>query len=402
MLNLLRSLFDSAQFVPHGVCLLWRPDLIILHGGSDFLIAAAYLTIPFVILRAMRRRPDLVDARVGRMFAAFITACALSHLSALATLWVPAYGIQGFVKLLTAIVSAYTAFQLVRLLPVFLQMPSREEMIRKDAELLLRQREMEAARASQEKMSEFAYIASHDLKAPVRGILNQARFLKEDHGTALPDEARTRIDRIAELCEQVEGLISTLLRYAKLGQSQAHERVDVTRVVTDIADSVREYVDERGARIVTDPDLPAVEADPAEVEIVFRNLILNGLKYNVSDHPEVRIGYRDTAIVNGRQLRQVYAVRDNGVGIDPDLRGAVFRMFKRLHHDEAFGAGTGAGLAFVKKVVEAGGGAVDVESTPGEGSVFYVSFARQADAAAAANTGPERPDNGLPGTAQPA
>ena len=401
MLNLLRSIFESAQFVPHGVCLLWRPDLLLLHGGSDLMIAAAYFTIPFVILRAMRRRPDLIDKRVGRMFAAFITACALSHVSGLATLWIPAYGIQGLIKLITAGVSVYTAWQLVRLLPVFLQMPSREEMVRKDAELLLQQREMEEIRASQEKLSEFAYIASHDLKAPVRGILNQARFLREDHVPDLTPEAQRRLGRIEELCEQVEGLISTLLRYARIGQSQTRQTVEPGAVVTEIAGSIREYTEERGAAITVETALPSVTADPAEVDVVFRNLILNGLKYNRSQRPEVRIGHLPNASVNGRMLTDVYYVRDNGVGIAPELRGAIFRMFKRLNHDDAFGAGSGAGLAFVKKVVEAGGGIVDVESAPGAGSCFYVSFSGQ-PATAAATWQPDAVAAGRADGAQPA
>ncbi|MFK7746197.1 MAG: hypothetical protein AB8B47_14170 [Roseobacter sp.] len=133
MLNYILELFSSAQFVPHAVCLLWRPDLLVMHGVSDFLISAPYLTIPIIILKAVKSRSDLLDPKVARLFAGFITACALSHLAGLLTLWYPAHGVQDVIKLATAAVFIYTAVQLPRLLPGFLTLPSRKEMALKHA-----------------------------------------------------------------------------------------------------------------------------------------------------------------------------------------------------------------------------------------------------------------------------
>lgn len=373
-LNYVLELFSAAQFVPHAVCLLWRPDLLWMHGLSDLFISLAYLAIPLTIIKAVHARPDLLDPKVARLFAVFITACALSHLSALMTLWVPAYGLQGVIKVITAAVSIFTAIQLARLLPAFLTMPSREELAQKEADVRVERRMREEAQEVRDKLSEFAHVASHDLKAPLRGISNQARFLQEDHGEFLAPDAKKRLDRIKVLCAQMEGIISTLLRYSQIGKTAASVDVRMHEVVDQIRSTLAETIEDKGAKIVVTTRLPDVYGDPSEVTTVFSNLIVNGLKYNDSDTVRLEIGFEDAVSVNGSTLRNVYYVRDNGIGIDPEFHDDVFRMFKRLHHHEAYGGGDGAGLAFVKRVIENSGGCISLVSSLGNGSTFYFSF----------------------------
>jgi len=380
MIDYILELFSSAQFVPHAVCLLWRPDLLVMHGLSDLLICAAYFAIPVTIMRAVKARPDLLDPKVARLFAAFITACALSHLSGLLTLWYPAYGFQGAIKVATAAVSIFTAIQLARLLPVFLTMPSRQEMAHKEAEVELQQRMKHEAQEARNKLSEFAYIASHDLKAPMRGIANQARFLIEDHGKSLEPDAHRRLDRMQELCGHLEALISTLLKYSRIGRSDAREDVDPEQFVNSISMLLSETLAEKNAHIEIETQLPVIQANPSDITTVFQNLILNGLTYNDAEEKHIAIGFKEEAIVNGSPMRDAFYVRDNGIGIDPEFQKDVFRMFKRLHHPDAYGEGSGAGLAFVRKVVEDNGGTIGLTSAPGEGSTFYFSFTEQAPA----------------------
>jgi PAS domain S-box-containing protein len=117
-------LFSAASFVPHGYCLLWRPDLVALHAISDFLIAAAYFSIPAVIFLFVRRRRDLELGWVLYLFVAFIFLCGTTHLAGLTTLWYPYYGLEGLIKLVTALVSLGTAILLWPLLPKALAVPS--------------------------------------------------------------------------------------------------------------------------------------------------------------------------------------------------------------------------------------------------------------------------------------
>lgn len=377
MLDVFLSVFDTAQFVPHGMCLLWRPDLLILHGGSDLMIALAYFAIPWIILQAQKRRPDLIDPSVARMFAAFITACALSHTGALLTLWFPAYALQGVIKLMTAGVSIYTAIQLARLMPRFLSLPSREELIRKDAQIMLSERKVQEAQEAQEKLSEFAHIASHDLKAPLRGIANQARFIEIDHQDTLADAARKRLARICELCEQVERSISTLMQYSSIRTVSAASSVDVGNSIDAIANSLSEFLLENKVKISIETHLPKLQADPSQIDTVFRNLIMNGVIYNTAEKKRISIGHVRHVNLDGQEIWDAYYVKDNGIGILDEFRETVFKMFKRLHPDATFGGGTGSGLAFVKKVVGMTHGTVGFSSIIGEGSTFYVSFSDQ-------------------------
>ncbi|TYC51333.1 histidine kinase [Rhodobacterales bacterium] len=132
MTDILSYLFGAASFVPHGYCLLWRPDLVALHAVSDGLIALAYVAIPIAMARFLRQRPDIQgnSRKIGYLFIAFIIACAFSHLSALVTLWWPAYGAQGLIKFVTALVSIATAVVVWRMLPKLLLIPSLEQLER--------------------------------------------------------------------------------------------------------------------------------------------------------------------------------------------------------------------------------------------------------------------------------
>jgi two-component sensor histidine kinase/PAS domain-containing protein len=137
MSQILDYLFGAAGFVPQGACLLWRPDLLALHAVSDGLIALSYLVIPAAILVFMRRRTDLPDGArwVGLLFMAFIVAGAATHLAALATLWVPAYGAEGLVKAGAAGISLATAIAVWPQLPKLLVLPSPVTLERANAAL---------------------------------------------------------------------------------------------------------------------------------------------------------------------------------------------------------------------------------------------------------------------------
>jgi PAS domain S-box-containing protein len=130
--DILTYLFGAASFMPHGYCLLWRPDLVALHAISDGLIALAYVAIPLMMLNFLRRRPDIQgnSRKIGYLFIAFILACAMTHLTSLLTLWVPAYGAQGLIKAATALVSVATAVVVWRVRPKLLAIPSLKDLER--------------------------------------------------------------------------------------------------------------------------------------------------------------------------------------------------------------------------------------------------------------------------------
>lgn len=220
---------------------------------------------------------------------------------------------------------------------------------------------------SNEALNDFAYIASHDLKEPLRGIQYNATFLEEDHAEILPEGARSRILRITQLSNRLEALVSDLLSYSRLGRVDlAYSRVCLNALVGDVCDTLADYLQQEGAEITTDP-LPEVWCDTVRVTEVLRNLIVNAVKYNEQPSKAIHIGLLDCDL-------PTFFVRDNGIGIEPPLQEEVFRLFKRLNAPAKFGEGTGAGLTLVKKIIERHGGRIWLESKPGAGSTFYFTL----------------------------
>lgn len=164
-------------------------------------------------------------------------------------------------------------------------------------------------------------------------------------------------------------LIDDLLTISRIGsQEEAAEPVFVDRIVAEIVESIRVTVSEREATVEVQPGLPEVFADPRRIGQIFHNLITNGIKFNRGDAPHVEVG---SLVGNGGET--VFFVRDNGIGIDAEYHEKIFGVFQRLHRREEF-EGTGAGLAIVKRAVEALGGRIWVESTPGEGTTFLFTL----------------------------
>ncbi|HEX2527361.1 MAG TPA: diguanylate cyclase [Geminicoccus sp.] len=168
--GLLEYLFGAASFMPHGFCLLWRPDLVALHVVADILTAVAYFSIPAALFMFQRRRKDLEFRAMLLLFVAFITLCGLSHLVGMITLWQPIYGLQGLIKLATGIVSVVTAIVLWRILPAALALPSPAMLRHANAQLLaenrakhlaeqdLRQAHQELERRVAERTEELAQV----------------------------------------------------------------------------------------------------------------------------------------------------------------------------------------------------------------------------------------------------
>lgn len=227
-----------------------------------------------------------------------------------------------------------------------------------------------------EDLDNFAYIASHDLKEPVRGLNNNAIFLKEDFADKMGEGALKRIDRIMFLCARMEKLVDDLLHFARLkNQELKIKRVDVNDVIKDIEETIETVLHESNAEIVIKKKLPKVVCDKVIVTELFRNLITNGIKYNKSENKVIEIGcYKEDLGEEVKVSRFVFFVRDNGIGIEEKYHKDIFKVFKRLNDDDEFVRGTGVGLTFVKKIVERLEGEIWIESQPGKGSTFYFTL----------------------------
>lgn len=225
---------------------------------------------------------------------------------------------------------------------------------------------------SNRELDEFAYIASHDLKEPLRGIGINANFLMREE---LPSQASERVLRMSELAGRMEQLISDLLFFSRLGRGdEAQVPVEPRKMVEGIRSDLSEWLDERGGEIIEGNAIPTLKTDRLKAKTVLQNLIVNGIKYNDSEEKRVEVGFLPSVKVNGQTLENAIYVKDNGIGIGEEYRHKIFRIFSRLNKRSDYDSGTGSGLAFVRKIVENYGGVVDFNSTPGEGSTFYVTL----------------------------
>jgi PAS domain S-box-containing protein len=238
-------------------------------------------------------------------------------------------------------------------------------------------------RQTNQELEEFTHVVSHDLKEPLRTLEAFSNFLAADYGPQLKGEGQDFIDHLIQASRRLGALIDDLLTLSRAGRVIHTPRPfswdDVLR--TALAD-LRDLIGRRQARVHVEGPLPPVCGDPERVVQLLTNLIGNGLKYNQNPNPEVIVGWTtkpaipDLATpIQPLSSFAVLFVRDNGLGIDPQFHQQIFGIFRRLHRREEY-EGTGAGLAICKKIVEAHGGHIWVESELGRGSTFYFTLPR--------------------------
>lgn len=251
----------------------------------------------------------------------------------------------------------------------------RDISVRKAMEREKQQFITDLARSNQE-LDDFAYIASHDLKEPLRGVANNATFLKEDYEELLDERGIKRVNRMVFLCQRLERLVDDLLYFSRLGrQKLAVQPTNLNEVIKDIQVTLEATLQERNAEIVVEKPLPTIVCDLPRITEVFRNLISNAIKYNKAERRRVEIGVGSTADVDPKAPPEtVFYVRDNGIGIPREFHREVFRIFKRLNEEEDSQRGTGVGLTFVQKIIERHRGRIWLESEVGAGTTFYFTL----------------------------
>lgn len=231
---------------------------------------------------------------------------------------------------------------------------------------------------SNTELDSFAYVASHDLKEPLRGISNYSNFLIEDYGEQLDEEAIDRLNTLVRLTDRMENLLDSLLHYSRVGRMDLQKRdVDLQRVLEDAMLFLKTRIDENNVEILVPRRLPKVAADEVRTGEIFTNLISNAIKYNDKILKQIEIGYLENALqtlTDEPKTEHLFYIRDNGIGIEERHHADIFRIFKRLHGRNEYSGGVGAGLTIVKKIVERHGGRIWLESKKGEGTTFYFTI----------------------------
>lgn len=226
--------------------------------------------------------------------------------------------------------------------------------------------------ASNQELDSFAYIVSHDLKEPLRGINNYVNILKADYADSLNEEGLSRLDTLLRLSHRLDTLIESLLHYSRVGRVDlAFAETDLNEVLDTTLELLHARIEEQQIEIRVPRPLPTIWCDRARIGEIFTNLITNAMKYNDKPAKWIEIGYQQP---ENPQQALVFYVRDNGIGIRDKYFDSIFHIFKRLHGRDKFGGGTGAGLTIVKRIVERHKGNIWVESKFGEGTTFYFTL----------------------------
>ncbi len=218
------------------------------------------------------------------------------------------------------------------------------------------------------ELDQFAYVVSHDLKAPLRGIEVASRWVEEDMGRQLPENVREYLAMMRTRVHRMENLINGILALARIGRTTpVDEQVDVGELLHDTVDLINIPPH---FRIIFPEALPVIFTARIQLQQVFSNLISNAIKYNDKEEGLITIGFKES------EEYYTFSVKDNGPGIDADYHERIFVIFQTLQERDAVES-TGVGLAIVKKIVEWQGGTIWVNSEPGQGATFTFTWPKK-------------------------
>jgi light-regulated signal transduction histidine kinase (bacteriophytochrome) len=253
-----------------------------------------------------------------------------------------------------------------------------EQQVRERTETLEeKNKELEA---TNQRLNEFAYSISHDLREPLRGMYNFAHFLADDYRDKIDGDGRDMLDGIMRLAKRLDAQVLGVLKYSRIARLDLELRsVKLDALLNEVLDGLADMIAINKVRVKRLLPLPQVVCHGEYVREVLHNLISNGIIYNDKAEKEISIGwYSPDALPENIPLATsalpIFFVRDNGIGIPEKHFQKIFGIFRRLHGQDKYGGGTGVGLTIARQVIERHGGQITLESEPSKGTTFYFTL----------------------------
>ncbi len=382
MPDLFSSLTDG--FMPHGFCLRWNTPLLVAFIVGNVGIAFAYFLIPLALQRFIGKRKDLPYPHMFKLFSAFILCCGITHLAKVWTLYQPAYWVEASLDLLTAGVSLVTAALLYPLIPRALQLRSPKELEEANTKLQTQMEETARAKSDAEALrdeairanklkSEFVATVSHEIRTPLSGVVGLAELLTRDPD---PDELPEVSLRMYEASINLLAVLNSLLDFSKLEAGMMSlDTVSFSpqKIVTELGDLLAPNIAAKGLtlELSVDKRLPiTLRGDEAKLRQIMINFVHNAIKFTKSG--KIRISSELTE-EDDKSVTVRFSVTDTGIGIKPEVLARLFQPFVQADASTTrqYG-GTGLGLAISKRNVDLMQGQIGADSTPGEGSTFWL------------------------------
>ncbi len=219
-----------------------------------------------------------------------------------------------------------------------------------------------------EQLDSFAHIASHDLKEPLRSLNNYTQFLYADYENLLDDQGKKYISIIQWQAKYIKELIDDMLTYTQSSyHTNNNKEIELHRLILDLIKSITFSFPDKDVSIKLDNELRKIKFDERAITAIYRNLITNAIKYNDKKKILINIG----SFFDKTKQKNIFYVKDNGIGIAKKFHQKIFELFKRLHGKKEYGGGTGLGLAIVKKNITENGGEIWLESSKKKGTAFF-------------------------------
>ncbi|MDQ6815334.1 MAG: ATP-binding protein [Bacteroidota bacterium] len=357
------GLFATNKWPARWKCGEWTDFHGWMYIISDLMIWAAYFLMPVLILKYFSTKRSIIKfQKVYILFASFILLCGSTHFLDAMMFWIPMYRFNTLVRFITGVISLFTVYHLMKILPEAFKQKTNIELENE----IIRREEAESKLADANRSLEaFAYIASHDLQEPLRKVIVYSKLLINSNKDNFDSKSAGYAQTVISSTERMQTMIKDVLTLSTINDTVNFTKVSLTIALKEALEDLEIKILDRNA-LINYQEMPTITGNLAYLRQMFMNLVSNAIKFS-NDQPVINV-YGEI-----KQHKVVVYVKDNGIGMDEKDTAKIFNPFERLHNRQKY-EGAGIGLAICRKIAELHKGDIRVESKLAAGTTFIIEF----------------------------